>query len=164
MENSANVSQSIVEKRKGCFATYLGNVFAHHYADFKGKASVRAYWLYVLCCNIVMLGLYGIGFWLNIYEIVVGVVSLALLLPSLSIVVRRLHDMGKSGGWIFIGLIPLVGLIWLLVLLCKKGETVGPKAKWNVWDTIITCVAVALLIVGVICAPEAYDPYSYYYY
>ncbi len=45
--------------------------------------------------------------------------SLATLIPSLAIVVRRLHDTGKSGAYIFISLIPVVGWILLIVQLCK---------------------------------------------
>jgi uncharacterized membrane protein YhaH (DUF805 family) len=47
---------------------------------------------------------------------------LAILLPSLAVAVRRLHDVGKSGWFYFIALIPLVGAIWLLVLFCTEGD------------------------------------------
>jgi uncharacterized membrane protein YhaH (DUF805 family) len=42
----------------------------------------------------------------------------AIFIPSISILVRRLHDIGKSGAWFFIAFVPLIGSIWLLVLLC----------------------------------------------
>ena len=48
--------------------------------------------------------------------------SLATLLPSLGAVIRRLHDTGKSGWWIFISLIPFIGGIWFIVLLATKGD------------------------------------------
>lgn len=51
-----------------------------------------------------------------------GLVGLALLLPSLGLCVRRLHDIGKSGWWIFISLIPIVGWIILLVWYCKDSQ------------------------------------------
>jgi uncharacterized membrane protein YhaH (DUF805 family) len=54
-------------------------------------------------------------------------------LPALAVTVRRLHDTGKSGFWIFIALIPLIGSIWLLVLLCTEGTAgenkYGPDPK-----------------------------------
>lgn len=50
------------------------------------------------------------------------VVGLAFLLPSLGIAVRRLHDIGKSGWWMFISLIPLIGAIILLVWWCKDSQ------------------------------------------
>jgi uncharacterized membrane protein YhaH (DUF805 family) len=49
--------------------------------------------------------------------------TVAILLPALAVAVRRLHDLGKSGWWLLIGLIPIVGGIWLIVLYCKKGES-----------------------------------------
>ncbi|MFN3568205.1 MAG: DUF805 domain-containing protein [Caldimicrobium sp.] len=57
----------------------------------------------------------------------------ATLLPYLAVTVRRLHDVGKSGWWILISLVPFIGLIWLLVLLCtdsQPGENkYGPNPK-----------------------------------
>ncbi|CAH0435727.1 Putative membrane protein [Clostridium neonatale] len=47
--------------------------------------------------------------------------SLAFLLPTIAVVVRRLHDIGKSGWWYLISFIPLVGVIWFLVLMCMDG-------------------------------------------
>ena len=59
--------------------------------------------------------------------------TLAIIIPSLAVAVRRLHDTGKSGWWIFISLIPLIGGIWLLVLLVtdsQPGENqYGPSPK-----------------------------------
>jgi len=48
--------------------------------------------------------------------------GLAILIPNIAICVRRLHDIGKSGWWIFISFIPIVGFIWLIVLLATKGK------------------------------------------
>ena len=57
-----------------------------------------------------------------LFAVLSGAVSLALLIPSLAVTVRRLHDIGKGGGWIFISLIPFIGAIWLLILLIMQGE------------------------------------------
>ncbi|MDE6787482.1 MAG: DUF805 domain-containing protein, partial [Muribaculaceae bacterium] len=51
-----------------------------------------------------------------------SVVGLALILPNLGLDVRRLHDIGKSGWWIFISLVPIVGWILLLVWDCKDSQ------------------------------------------
>lgn len=51
-------------------------------------------------------------------------VILGLLVPTLAVSVRRLHDIGKGGGWIFINLIPVIGSIWFLILMIKKGESI----------------------------------------
>jgi uncharacterized membrane protein YhaH (DUF805 family) len=84
------------------------------YVDFSGRARRSEYWWFALFNFIV-------GIVANVIDRVIGhtilgvVVSLALLLPGLSVGVRRLHDTGRSGWWLLIGLIPLVGGIVLLV-------------------------------------------------
>lgn len=71
-------------------------------------------------------GMYSTGIIASLY-------SLAVLIPSLAVGVRRLHDIGKSGWWLLISLIPLVGGIWLLVLLATNGvvgeNQYGPDPK-----------------------------------
>ena len=57
-------------------------------------------------------------------------VALAHFLPSIALVVRRLHDVGKSGWFYFIVLIPIIGVLWLLILLCTDG-----KKEDNKWGT-----------------------------
>jgi uncharacterized membrane protein YhaH (DUF805 family) len=59
------------------------------------------------------------------YGYVYGLVALVLLLPNLAVMVRRLHDTGRSGWWYWIALIPLVGAILLLVWFATKGTTGG---------------------------------------
>ena len=54
------------------------------------------------------------------------IVGLAFLIPNLAVQIRRLHDIDKSGWWILIALIPLIGFIWLIVLYCTEG-TRGPN-------------------------------------
>jgi uncharacterized membrane protein YhaH (DUF805 family) len=59
--------------------------------------------------------------------------TIAVLIPGLAVAVRRLHDAGKSGWFMFIALIPIVGAIWLLVLVCTDGvagtNEYGPNPK-----------------------------------
>ena len=56
------------------------------------------------------------------YGVFYGLYTLAVFIPGLAVAVRRLHDVGKSGWMFFIGLIPLVGTIWLLVLMVKDSQ------------------------------------------
>jgi uncharacterized membrane protein YhaH (DUF805 family) len=59
--------------------------------------------------------------------------SLFVIIPGLAVLVRRLHDVGKSGWWMFIALVPIIGWIWILVLLftdSNAGENLyGPNPK-----------------------------------
>lgn len=92
-----------------------------NYATFEGRARRKEYWMYTLFYVIfgvalmVIEELTGILFLYAVY-------SLALLLPSLAISVRRLHDTGRSGWWVWIGLIPIIGSIILLVFLCQDSK------------------------------------------
>ena len=63
------------------------------------------------------------------YGYIYIIYALATFIPGLAVVVRRLHDVGKSGWMYFIGLIPIIGAIWLLVLICKDSQ-VGSN-KWG---------------------------------
>lgn len=99
------------------------------YVDFGGRARRKEYWMFVLFNAIIafVLGLIdGLLGW-EISYINMGILgliySLGVFLPSLAVSVRRLHDIGKSGWYILIGLIPLVGAIILIVWLCKEGES-----------------------------------------
>jgi uncharacterized membrane protein YhaH (DUF805 family) len=93
------------------------------YVDFDGRASRSEFWWFFLFQVIVILVL-------SIVLSVLGtLVSLALLLPSLGAAVRRLHDIGKSGWWIFIGLIPLIG--WLIAIYWATKPSQSESNNWG---------------------------------
>ncbi len=93
------------------------------YAVFEGRARRREFWMFTLFNAIfaIALSIVDMIVGLDIGNLNIGVLniiySLAVLLPSLGVTVRRLHDTNRSGWWIFIGVIPFVGPIILLVLL-----------------------------------------------
>jgi uncharacterized membrane protein YhaH (DUF805 family) len=111
------------------------------YAVFSGRARRKEYWMFFLF-NVIftilatvldnLLGTaiedLGYGFFYIVY-------ALAVLVPSLAVAVRRLHDIGKSGWWLLVSFVPLIGGIWLLVLLAtdsQPGENeYGPNPKEN---------------------------------
>ena len=108
------------------------------YAVFSGRARRKEYWMFVLF-NMVFTfvlgfldGILSAGFLVVFYY-------LAVLLPWIAVAVRRLHDVGKSGWFLFIGLIPIIGAIWLLVLYCIDGDVgennYGPNPKEDVQQT-----------------------------
>lgn len=94
----------------------------NQYADFKGRARRKEYWmfsLFNLIFAIVVMTLdtiFGITIEGLGYGPLYGLYALATLIPGLAVSVRRLHDIGKSGWMLLIVLIPLIGLIWLIVL------------------------------------------------
>ncbi|AGA77242.1 DUF805 domain-containing protein [Echinicola vietnamensis] len=105
----------------------------NHYADFTGRARRKEYWMFVLVNFLVMMvvgiisGLLSTAFSSEVpFVLFYGAYSLAILVPTLAVTVRRLHDIGKSGWMYFVGLIPLIGGIWLLVLLVTEGNH-GPN-------------------------------------
>lgn len=91
------------------------------YAVFSGRARRKEYWMYVLFVTIIYIALAIVGavtkqMWIPI------VFYVAILLPSLAVLVRRLHDTNRSGWWVLFGLVPLAGGITLLVFSCLEGE------------------------------------------
>jgi len=100
--------------------------FYKNYFDFSGRASRSEYWWAYLGVIILffVLGLLG-GLLGEAGMIVLGLFYLAIIIPSISIGVRRLHDLDKSGWWYLLCLVPIVSLI-LLVWFCMKGTT-GPN-------------------------------------
>ncbi len=91
------------------------------YADFEGRDNRPQYWYFYLFNLTIIIILAIVDNSLE-NEILVSLYSLVIFLPNLAIGVRRLHDIGKSGWWLLISLIPIVGWIWIIVLLATKGE------------------------------------------
>lgn len=117
---------------KSCFAKYV---------TFSGRAPRSELWFFVLfttVCAIVAAildNILGTNFSMTMpngaavksfYGYIYSLWGLVVLLPHISVAVRRLHDRDRSGWWYWLILIPLVGGIWLLVWFCRKG-TPGPN-------------------------------------
>lgn len=98
------------------------------YADFNGRATRREYWMFTLfnLIFVIVAAILDNILGLTIGEIPYGIIyllySFVLFIPALSVAVRRLHDVNKSGWMILIALIPIVGSIWLLVLLVTESD------------------------------------------
>ncbi len=92
------------------------------YAVFAGRARPKEYWMYVLISAVVVLVL-GIvnGLWGADVPALPVYYSLAAALPSLAVTVRRLHDTDRSGWWLLILLVPIVGAIAILVFMATPG-------------------------------------------
>ena len=115
------------------------NYYLHvlqNFNNFSGRARRKEYWMYTLIyMPILFLAMFadnalGTTFQMDVmgqsvdigYGWIYVIVALLHFLPSLSVVVRRLHDVGKSGWFYLIILIPLIGIIWMLVLLVSNGN------------------------------------------
>jgi len=110
-------------------------VLKEHYADFNGRARRKEFWMFVLfnyIAIIILMVIFGaIGGALDTPGLmfISYFYLLAVIVPSFGVTVRRLHDAGKSGWYYFVSFIPLVGSIWLLVLLCTDSE--DGANKWG---------------------------------
>jgi uncharacterized membrane protein YhaH (DUF805 family) len=118
---------------------YYLDILTNKYADFNGRARRKEYWMWTLYYTIVLLfamvldNVLGLNFELFGQDLGYGwlylTVAITHLIPGLGIVIRRLHDVGKSGWFYLIILIPLIGFIWVLVLFCTDG--VKEDNKWG---------------------------------
>jgi uncharacterized membrane protein YhaH (DUF805 family) len=101
----------------------------NNYATFSGRARRSEFWFFFLFTILVQAAgsiLDGTVFDLPGGGPVGGLASLALLVPSIAVTARRLHDTGRSGWWMLICVVPLVGWIFLLIWYCNRGED-GPN-------------------------------------
>ncbi len=108
------------------------------YADFSGRARRKEYWMFILfyalfaiaagIIDAILISTAGI-----IFIPILTLFSLAMIIPSLAISVRRMHDISKSGAMILIPLVPIIGSIWYLILTVTEGTAgdnqYGPDPK-----------------------------------
>ena len=92
------------------------------YAVFSGRSSRSAYWWWFLFAFLAGIAAQILDAIISTAPVINAIVALGLLLPGLAVAVRRLHDRGKSGWWLFIGVIPIIGAIILLVWFVKEGD------------------------------------------
>lgn len=93
-----------------------------NYALFTGRARRTEYWMFILF-NILFAALASVLDWiLGTWNMISGLYGLVMIVPSIAVAVRRLHDINKTGFFLLVGLIPVVGFIWLLILFLKEGD------------------------------------------
>lgn len=104
-----------------------------NYAVFKGRARRKEYWMFTLISTIIAVVLTVIEEVLDLDGILSGLFSLGILVPSLAVTARRLHDTGRSGWMMLIGIIPLIGGIILIVFAAQDSKPgsnpYGPNPK-----------------------------------
>jgi uncharacterized membrane protein YhaH (DUF805 family) len=109
------------------------------YAVFSGRAQRAEYWYFVLFYILIIIGLSIIDGVVGTFdeETGIGILGalfvLGMFLPSLAVTVRRLHDTDRSGWWILLNLIPIVGALIVLIFTCLDGtpgdNRFGPNPK-----------------------------------
>lgn len=106
-------------------------VLFKNYVNFSGRARRAEFWNFTLVNFIIYLSLIFIGiltesleeaFLSEMMSILFPIYLFGMFLPGLAVMVRRLHDINKSGGYIFFYFVPLVGFIFLLVWLFTDGD------------------------------------------
>ncbi len=116
-----------MEAVKSCFRRYV---------DFQGRSPRSEYWWFTLFNIIVILVLAGASGIIPILGIALLIYYLAMILPALAVTIRRFHDLDKSGWFILIQLIPIVGPFIILYWFCLKGtdgdNRFGPDPLGNV--------------------------------
>lgn len=100
-------------------------VMRENYANFSGRARRSEYWYFFLFNALFLIVLAILSAITGIFFLFYIVYIIAMIIPSLAVAVRRLHDTGKSGWLVLLGLIPLGGLV-LLVFYCIEGDR-GPN-------------------------------------
>jgi uncharacterized membrane protein YhaH (DUF805 family) len=108
------------------------------YFDFSGRARRKEYWMFALISMIISIVLtlldMGVGLYSELYGagLLSSIYSLAIIIPSIAVSVRRLHDTDHSGWWLLLMFIPLLGALILLVVMCfnsKDDNEYGPNPK-----------------------------------
>ncbi|MFF2328276.1 MULTISPECIES: DUF805 domain-containing protein [unclassified Streptomyces] len=92
------------------------------YAVFSGRARRQEFWMYTLFNIIAIIILAIIDAVIGSTPVIVAIYYVAIILPTLGVGARRLHDTGRSGWWLLFGIVPLVGEITLFVLMCLEGD------------------------------------------
>jgi uncharacterized membrane protein YhaH (DUF805 family) len=133
-----------IKKRKGIvmsgneqsgnvFQEYFINVFTKKYAIFQGRARRKEYWFFYLFYTIISIVLSLLAQNSQAVAMVLLLYNLAAILPGMGLTCRRLHDIGRSGWWMLVALIPIVGAIVLLVWMCLDSQPdsnqYGPNPK-----------------------------------
>jgi uncharacterized membrane protein YhaH (DUF805 family) len=117
-------------------------VLRDNYFNFSGRARRSEYWYYILFNIIAIAILALLVFASEELMFLLGLYIIAVIIPTLAVAVRRLHDQNKSGWYFLVRFIPIIGTIWLLILFCTEGTRgpnrygADPKNKYDEFEEI----------------------------
>jgi len=104
-----------------------------NYAQFKGRARRKEYWMFILFSFLISLVLAIVEGVIGLPAVLSGLYSLGVLVPSIAVLFRRLHDTGRSGWWALLLFVPLLGALAILFFTAQEGESsdnaYGPNPK-----------------------------------
>lgn len=92
------------------------------YTEFSGRARREEYWMFVLFNLIIVFAISFVEGFIGSGGVIGGLYLLAVFLPALAVAIRRLHDTGRSGWWVLIGLIPVIGGIVFFVFMVLDSQ------------------------------------------
>ena len=92
------------------------------YAVFSGRAQRKEYWMFLLFNCIISIAIGFVEGLVGSPGFIGGLYSLAILIPSIAVSIRRLHDIDRTGWWLLIGLIPLIGAIVLIIFAVQDSQ------------------------------------------
>ena len=93
------------------------------YATFGGRSRRKEFWFFVLVNMVISLVLGAItGSLESVGTIILYGFSLAIFVPGIAVSVRRLHDIGKSGWWLCVNFVPVIGSLWFIMLVAKDSQ------------------------------------------
>jgi uncharacterized membrane protein YhaH (DUF805 family) len=101
-------------------------VVLRKYAQFAGRAGRAEFWWFELSSVVIITVLSALAYVSVVFTVLGGIYALAVLVPGIAVGVRRLHDTGRSGWWLLLFLVPLVGFVVLLVFFVSQGNP-GPN-------------------------------------
>ena len=110
-------------------------VVRYNYTNFKGRARRNEYWMFGLIVTVISLGTFVVdGIFFPGKFLITNLFFLAILVPSVAVGVRRLHDTGRSGWWLLLTVAFIFGLIALIILLALDSNIgdneYGPSEKY----------------------------------
>lgn len=115
------------------FTTAVKQVLKVNYANFQGRARRSEYWWFALFSMLfsvvaqILMGAVaatGSGILMLLIAIPVLVFAIGIIIPSIAVAIRRMHDTGRSGWWLLVGFVPVIGFFVILYFFVQRG-TVG---------------------------------------
>ncbi len=168
--SAPNLTVNPAQKNQDKNIIYYYLAVLKKYATFKGRARRKEYWSFFLVNFLISLLLVAVSFFIRDKGIIGMIYSLLMLIPGIAVAARRLHDINRSGWWLFIGLIPVVGTIIVLIFMFRDGDAsanqygsnpkiiseqekisgdIGPE-KNNKSKILIIIIASVIIIAGIL--------------